>query len=135
MLRVQMAFACEEVDRQSGGPVTFKRVMDGIMAADFPAPTGRWFAIFSFFSEAPQRVGNCRVIVEYEKGEIIAQKAIKDLNFTPENPFSRNIVSFEGLAWPYPGGFLVKFIAGRDVLAYFPVWVQHAPAPADESEP
>jgi hypothetical protein len=129
MLRVQMAFACEEVARESGGPVTFKNVMDGIMAADFPAPTGRWFAIFSFFSEGPQHIGNCRVVVEHEKGELIAQRAIRDLSFTPENPISRNIVSFQDLVWPYPGGYLVKFVADRDdVLAYFPVWVQHAPA-------
>lgn len=129
-----MAFACEDVASESGGPVTFKNVMDGVVAADFPAPTGRWFAIFCFFSEEPRQFTNCRVIVEHEKGELIAQKALRDLTFTPEHPISRNVVSFQGMSWPYPGGYLVKCIADRDdVLAYFPIWVQHAPL-ADEDQ-
>ncbi len=128
-----MAFACEEVANESGGPVTFKHVMDGIVAADFPAPTGRWFAIFSFFNDEPQRISNCRVIIEHEKGELVAQKTIRDVAFTPENPISRNVVSFQGLAWPFPGGYLVKLIGNRDdVLACFPMWVQHAPSRAEE---
>jgi hypothetical protein len=133
MLRVQMAFACEEVARESSGPVTFKNIMDGIMAPDFPAPTGRWFAIFSFFSEEARRIGNCRVVVEYEKGELVAQNPVRDLEFTPQNPISRTVVSFQGMTWPYPGRYLVKFVAERDdVLAYFPMWVQHAPAAVEE---
>jgi hypothetical protein len=126
-----MAFACEDVASEAGGPVTFRNVMDGVLAPDFPAPTGRWFAIFCFFTDEPQRISNCRVVIEHEKGELIAQKAIRDLTFTPENPISRNVVSFQGLAWPYPGGYLVKLVAQRDdVLAYFPLWVQHAPPSA-----
>ncbi len=128
-----MAFACEEVSNESGGPVTFKNVMDGIVAADFPAPTGRWFAIFSFFNDEQQRISNCRVTIEHEKGELIAQKAIANVAFTPENPISRNVVSFQGLSWPFPGGYVVKFIANRDdVLACFPMWVQYAPSQAQE---
>ncbi len=135
MLHVQMAFACEDVASESGGPVTFKNVMDGVMASDFPAPTGRWFAIFCFFSEASQHVANCRIVIEHERGEVIAQKALRDLDFTPERPISRNVVSFAGLMWPYPGGYLVKFMAdGDDTLAYFPIWVQHAPTAGSEDE-
>jgi hypothetical protein len=135
MLQVQMAFACEDVTSDSGGPVTFKNVMDGVVASDFPAPTGRWFAIFCFFSETAQRVANCRVVIEYEKGELIAQKAVKDLEFNPQRPISRNVISFAGLMWPYPGGYLVKFMANRnDTLAYFPIWVQHAPTAGREGE-
>ena len=134
MLRIQMAFACEDVESESGGPVTFKNVMDGLFASDFPAPSGRWLAIFCFFSEEPERVANCRVVVEHEDGESVAEKTIGDLTFTPQNPISRNVVSFHGLAWPYPGGYIVKFVANRDdVLAYFPMWVQHAPGSAQEN--
>lgn len=129
-----MAFACEDVASESGGPVTFKNVMDGIVAADFPAPSDRWFAIFCFFSEEPQDATNCRILIEDEKGELIAQKAIRDLAFTPQQPISRNVVRFQGLTWPYPGGYLVKFVANRDeVLAYFPLWVQHAPAASEDA--
>lgn len=131
-LRTQMAFACENVSSERGGPVTIQNIMDGIAADDFPAPTGRWFAIFCFFSEGPQTVANCRVVVEDQKGELIAQQALKDMTFTPENPIARNVVRFHGLSWPYPGGYLIKFLANRDdVLAYFPMWVQHAPAQAE----
>jgi len=133
LVRIQMAFACENVSSAPGGAVTFQNVMDGVAAADFPAATGRWFAIFCFFSEGAQNVANCRVIIEDAKGEMIAQQGLKDMTFTPENPISRNVVRFHGLSWPYPGGYLVKFIANRDdVLAYFPMWVQHVPAAAEE---
>jgi hypothetical protein len=103
-LRTQMAFACENVTSEPGGPVTFQNVMDGVAAEDFPAPTGRWFAIFCFFSEGPQSITNCRVVIESAKGELLAQQALKDVTFSPENPISRNVVSFQGLSWPYPGG-------------------------------
>lgn len=134
MLQVQMAFACEDVASESGGPVTFKNVMDGVMASDFPAPTGRWFAIFCFFGEGSEHIENCRVAIEHESGECVAQKDLRDLDLTPDRPISRNVVSFQGLMWPYPGGYLVKFMArADDVLAYFPIWVQHAP-PGGEDE-
>jgi hypothetical protein len=133
MLQVQMAFACENVTSEAGGPVTFQNIMDGIAAHDFPAPTGRWFAIFCFFSEGVTGVPNCRVVIEDQTGGIIAQQKLKDMTFTPENPISRNVVSFHGLSWPYPGGYLVKFIANKDdVLAYFPMWVQHVPEASEE---
>lgn len=129
-----MAFACENVTSEPGGPVTFQNIMDGIAAADFPAPTGRWFAIFCFFSEGAQSIANCRVVIEDAQGELIAQQGLKDLTFTPDNPISRNVVRFHGLSWPYPGGYIIKFMANReDVLAYFPMWVQHAPSSAQES--
>lgn len=128
ILRIQMAFACENVTSEPGGPVTIQNIMDGVAAADFPAPTGRWFAIFCFFSETAQTIPNCRVVVEDQRGELIAQQALKDMTFTPEAPIARNVVAFHGLSWPYPGGYLIKFIANRDdVLAYFPMWVQHVP--------
>ncbi len=135
MVHVQMAFACEDVTSESGGPVTFKNVMDGIVASDFPAPTGRWFAIFCFFSVEAQHFANCRVVVEHENGESVAEKTLRDLDFTPHNPISRNVVSFQGLQWPYPGGYVVKCMAdGDNILAYFPIWVQHAPAPDANDE-
>lgn len=138
MLRVQMAFACENVRNPGpqgpGGPVTFENVVDGLVASDFPAPTERWFAIFCFFSEEPRQVANCRVLIEHEKGELVAQRAVRDLAFTPERPISRNVVLFQGLSWPYPGGYVVKFVADvDDVLAYFPIWVQYAP-PGEEAQ-
>ncbi|MGH7707546.1 MAG: hypothetical protein ACREM8_00350 [Vulcanimicrobiaceae bacterium] len=130
---VQMAFACESVGGESGGPVSFQNVMDGIGAADFPAVTGEWFAIFSFFSPVALTVANCRIVVADDKGEIIAQTGLKNLTFSAEGRLSRNVVRFQGLAWPYPGNYLIKFIAnGDDVLAAFPMLVQHAPAPAGE---
>ena len=131
---VQMAFACENVSSDSGGPVSFQNVMDGIAAADFPAPTGRWFAIFCFFSQVEKTIKNCRVGIADERGEVIAQTGLKDLTFTPKSQIARNAVAFQGFAWPYPGRYLIKFIANRDdVLASFPMWVQHAPSPAEES--
>jgi hypothetical protein len=104
-------------------------------APEFPVTTGRLLAIFCFFSDEPQRVSNCHVVIEHEKGELVAQRALKDLTFAPDSPISRNIVSFNGLVWPYPGGYLVRFVAGRDeVLAHFPLWVRHLPA-SSEPEP
>lgn len=115
--------------------MTFENVLDGLVASDFPAPTERWFAIFCFFSEEPRQISNCRVVIEYEKGELIAQRAVRDIAFTPAQPISRNVVQIQGLSWPYPGGYLVKFVANTDdVLAYFPFWVQYAP-PANEGKP
>jgi hypothetical protein len=131
-----MAFACENIEGKPGGAVTFQNVMDGIAAADFPAPTGRWFAIFCFFSESAQTIANCRVVVEDAKGELIAQQRVKDLTFTPKEPISRNVISFNGLSWPYPGGYVIRFMANQDdMLAYFPMWIQHVPAPAEAPEP
>jgi|GEM_PF-2297806 len=133
-LSVQMAFACENVSSDSGGPVTFQNVMDGIAAADFPAPTGRWFAIFCFFSQVEKTVKNCRVAIADQRGEVIAQTGLKDMRFTPESQIARNAVAFHGFAWPHPGLYFIKFIANRDdVLASFPMWVQHAPSPAEGS--
>jgi hypothetical protein len=129
-----MAFACENVSSESGGPVSFQNVMDGIAAPDFPAPTGRWFAIFCFFSQVEQTVKNCRIIVTDERGEVIAQTALKDMSFTAKNQITRSAVAFHGFAWPYPGRYLIAFMANRDdVLASFPMWVQHAPGPPEAS--
>ncbi len=128
-----MAFACENVARNAGGPVSFQNVMDGIAADDFPAATGRWFAIFCFYSPVEKSVGNCRVVVADERGEVIAQTALKDMTFSANDPISRNVVSFQGLAWPHPGRYLITFIANRDdVLASFPMWVQHVSALPEE---
>jgi hypothetical protein len=122
-----MAFACENVARDPGGPVSFQNVMDGIGADDFPAPSGRWFAIFCFYSEIATSIANCRVVVSDEGGDVIAQTVLKDMTFTADNPVSRNVVGFQGLSWPFPGRYLIKFIANRDdVLASFPMWVQQA---------
>jgi hypothetical protein len=129
-----MAFACEDVTRDSAGPVSFQNVMDGIAAADFPAPTGRWFAIFCFFSAVERTIANCRVVIADEREEIIAQTALKDMTFNAKNQIARNAVAFQGFAWPYPGRYLIKFIANRDdVLASFPMWVQHVPSTAGEA--
>ena len=131
---VLMAFACEEVTGERGGPVSFQNVMDGIEAADFPATTGRWVAIFCFSSKVEETVENCRVIIEDEKGEAIAQTRLKDLTFTAESQISRNVVGFQGLAWPHPGWYVIKFIANQnDVLASFPMLLHLAPSPAGES--
>ena len=63
------------------------------------------------------------------RGEIIAQKTLKDMTFTPTHQIARNAVAFQGFAWPSPGHYLIKFVANRDdVLASFPMWVQHAPS-------
>ncbi len=123
-----MAFACEEVVREPGTPVSFKNVMDGVGAADFPAPTTRWFAIFCFFSQVPMTVTNCRVVIADERGEVVAQKALKDLTFTAESQISRSVVGFQGFSWPYPGRYLIEFVANRDdVMAAFPMRVEHVP--------
>jgi hypothetical protein len=128
-----MAFACENVTSEPGGPVSFQNVVDGIAAGDFPAPTGRWFAIFCFFSQVERTIANCRVVIADERGEVIAQRALKDLTFTADGQMSRNVVGFQGLAWPYPGRYFIKFIANRDdVLASFPMLVQQAPLSAGE---
>jgi hypothetical protein len=127
-----MAFACENVASEAGGPVSFQNIMDGIASAEFPAPTGRWFAIFCFISDIAQTIANCRVVVAPERGEAIAQTAVKDLVFTADSRISRNVVAFQGLTWPYPGRYLIQFIANRDdVLAWFPMQVFQAPEGPD----
>jgi hypothetical protein len=129
-----MAFACENVASDPGGPVSFQNIMDGIAAVEFPAPTGRWFAIFCFISDVAQTITNCRVVVAPERGEAIAQTALKDLTFTADSQISRNVVAFQGLTWPFPGRYLIRFIANRDdVLASFPMLVYQAPAAPDET--
>ncbi len=131
-----MAFACERVERHPGGPVSFHSVLDGIAADDFPAPSGTWFAIFCFYSAEEKTIGNCRVVVAFEGGDVIAQSALKDLKFTARDPISRNVVRFQGLSWPYPGRYSVTFMANRDdTLASFPMWVQHAPPAEPAQEP
>ncbi len=132
---VQMAFACENVAREPGGPVSFQNVLDGIAADDFPTESGRWFAVFCFYSASEQTIPNCRVVVSDDRGDVIAQTALKDMTFRSDDPISRNVISFAGLSWPYPGRYQIRFIAGKDdLLASFPMWVQHAPhepAPAN----
>ena len=131
---ILMAFACESVTSDPGGRVSFQNVMDGITAADFPVTTGRWCAIFCFFSQVEQTVANCRVVVADKSGEVIAQTRLKDLTFTADIQTSRTVVGFQGLTWPYPGRYFIKFIANRDdVLASFPMLVQHAPLSTGES--
>jgi hypothetical protein len=130
---VLMAFACESVTHEPNAPVSFQNIMEGVTAADFPAPTARWCAVFCFFSPVPLTMANCRVLIEHERGELIAQRQLRDLRFTAENDISRNVVSFQGIAWPYPGRYFVKFVGGQDtVLAFFPLVVQHVEIPADE---
>jgi len=124
---VMMAFACESVAIEPNSPISFNNILDGIEAADFPAPTGRWFAVFCFYSPEEQRVDDCRVMVTHHSGEIIAQTKVKGLAFTAENPISRNVVNFQGLQWPYPGWYFIQFITGKDtMLATFPMLVQNA---------
>ncbi|MBV8354274.1 MAG: hypothetical protein JO101_03070 [Candidatus Eremiobacteraeota bacterium] len=131
---VLMAFACESVGADPKAPFSFENVVDGIGAPDFPAPTGRWFAVFCFFSDVTRTIENCRVVVQDPGGQIVGHLAVKDLRFTTDNPTSRNVVGMQGFAWPYPGRFLIKFVAGEsDELALFPILVQHVPA-ADETE-
>jgi hypothetical protein len=131
-----MAFACENVGRDPAGPVSFQNVMDGIGAVDFPAMTGRWFAIFCFFSEVETTITNCRVVITNESGELIAQQKLNDLKFSAENQTSRNVIAFAGLAWPTPGRYKVTFMAhDADVLAFFPMLVQQTPEPSEEPGP
>ena len=132
---VQMAFACENVTNEAGGPVSFQNIMDGIGAPEFPATTGRWFAVFCFFGQVEQTITNCRVVVAHENGEIVAQTALKDMTFAQGRQISRNVIAFAGLAWPHPGLYFITFIANRaDVLASFPMVVQQT-APQDEQPP
>lgn len=131
---VMMAFACENVSSEPGKPISFQHILDGIEAADFPAPTARWLAVFCFYGDEETTVPNCRVVIEHESGEMVAQAGVKDLRFTRNNPISRNVVGFSGFAWPYPGWYQVKFLVERDtVLARFPMLVQTA-APAAEAD-
>lgn len=133
---VQMAFACETFTNDPGAPVSFQNVMDGIGALDFPAVTGRWLAIFCFWSQVELALPNCRVVVAHEGGEIIAQTQVKDLTFNADRQVSRSVVAFQGLAWPHPGRYIISFIAKRDeVLASFPMLVAQAPPSAGESAP
>ena len=131
-----MAFACESVAAEPGAPISFNNILDGVEAPDFPAPTGRWFAIFCFFTKEEGAITNCRVTVTHESGEMIAQTRVKDLIFTEVRPISRNIVNFQGLMWPYPGWYTVKFVAERErELASFPMLVQQGtPSPEEEAE-
>lgn len=125
---VMMAFACESVVTEPNNPISFQHILDGIEANDFPAPTGRWFAVFCFYSPQEGEIDNCRVVISHESGEMVAQTTVKPLRFTENGPLSRNVVGFSGFAWPYPGWYRVEFLAGRDsVLATFPLLVQHAP--------
>ncbi|MEO7038632.1 MAG: hypothetical protein ABI186_01215 [Candidatus Elarobacter sp.] len=131
---VLMAFACENVTSDPGAPVSFQHIMDGIGVVDFPAVTGRWLAIFCFWSLVELRLPNCRVVVAAEDGEIIAQTQLKDLTFSANSQISRSVVAFQGLAWPHPGRYIIMFIANKDdLLASFPMLVQQAPPSAGES--
>ncbi|MGH7660563.1 MAG: hypothetical protein ACRENA_06570 [Vulcanimicrobiaceae bacterium] len=133
---VMMAFACETVSAEPGKPISFENMLDGIDAEQFPAPTGRWFAVFCFYSREAGAIGNCRVIVEHEKGDIVAQNSVKDLRFGEQQPISRNVVVFQHFAWPYPGWYQVRFLAGRDTeLAVFPMLIQHVEAEEADEEP
>lgn len=127
---VLMAFACENIQSEPAAPVSFQNIMDGIAAGDFPAPTGRWFAVFCFFCPVESTLTNCRVVIEDGHGDLLAQTRIKDVRFTAESTVSRTVVGFQGVVWPFPGRYFVKFITGTDaVLALFPMLVQHAPNP------
>lgn len=129
---VMMAFACEKVSTEPGKPISFENMLDGIEAADFPAPSSPWFAIFCFYDTGEKTISNCRVLVEHESGELVGQMAVKDLQFAKNKPISRNIVAFRQFTWPYPGWYDVKFVAGDgDVLAVFPMLVQGGTSPSD----
>ncbi|MBV8602484.1 MAG: hypothetical protein JO359_13050 [Candidatus Eremiobacteraeota bacterium] len=129
---VMMAFACESASSEPGEPISFHHVLDGIEAAEFPAPTGRWFGVFCFYSPEEKAISNCRVVIEHESGEIVAQTKVKDLTFAADRPISRNMVGFAGFSWPYPGIYHVNFVAERStVLATFPMVVQTAAQPEE----
>jgi hypothetical protein len=130
-----MAFACESVSHEPESPISFNNIMDGIEAADFPAPTPRWFAVFCFFSPVASTLTNCRVVIEDARGEPIAQARLRDVRFTAESQISRTVVGFQGVVWPYPGRYFVKFITGTDsVLAFFPMMVQHTNGAIEDVE-
>lgn len=132
---VMMAFACETVSAEPGKPISFQNMLDGIDAEEFPAPTGRWFAVFCFYSREPGSIGNCRVIIEHEKGDIVAQNSVKDLHFAETSPISRNVVVFQHFTWPYPGWYQVRFLGGRDTeLAVFPMLIQHVESDEEPEE-
>ena len=126
---VMMAFACEKVSSEPGKPISFENMLDGIEAADFPAPSNPFFAVFCFYDNRESTISKCRVLVGHESGEIVAQISVKDLRFARDRPISRNVVRFQHLTWPYPGWYEVKFMAnGDDVLAIFPLLVQQGAA-------
>jgi hypothetical protein len=131
-----MAFACENISAEPGNPISVHNILDGVEAPDFPAPTGRWLGIFCFFSKEEGAITNCRVSVTHEGGEVIAQTRVRDLVFDEQRPISRNVVNFEGLTWPYPGWYTIKFVAERErELAKFPILVQQGtPSPEEEAE-
>ena len=132
---VMMAFACERVETEPGKPTSFHNMLDGIEAAEFPAPTAQFVGVFAFYSTDAMSVKNCRVVIEHESGEMIAQTKVRDLSFGEQNPISRNVVGFHGFAWPYPGWYRVKFVADKDtVLAIFPLLVQHSPQSGGEEK-
>ena len=125
---VQMAFACEMISNDLAGRISFQTLMDGLAATTFPATTAQLFVVFSFLSQVPKIVVNCRIVIEGERGEVIAEAKVKDLAFTADTQVARNVVGFQGVTWPQPGRYIVKFYGNaNDVLAYFPLLVQQAP--------
>jgi len=103
--------------------------MDGLGALTFPATTAQLFVVFSFISQLPKIMVNCRVAIERANGDVIAEAKHKDISFTPDTPISRNVIGFQGVTWPQSGQYVVKFYGNNAVIASFPIAVQQITQP------
>jgi hypothetical protein len=118
---VQMAFACDNFSTDPFQRVTFHNVVEQLNSPVFPATTGLLFVVFGFQRSVPGFLMQCRVEIVPPQGDPIAMQALQDMAFRPDQMSQRAIVAFQGVTWPAPGDYTVRFTARGQTIASFGV--------------
>jgi hypothetical protein len=125
---VQMAFACENFSTDPLQRVTFHNIIEQLNSPVFPTATPFIYVVFGFQRTVPGFLVQCKVEVLPPQGDPIVAQTLQDMAFRPDQMTQRAIMGFQGLVWPLPGEYTVRFSSrGQTIASFFVRAVQVQP--------
>jgi hypothetical protein len=116
---VQMAFACENFSTDPLQRVTFHNIIEQLNSPVFPIATPFIYVVFGFQRTVPGFLVQCKLEVVPPEGDPIVAQSLQDMAFRPDQMTQRAIVGFQGLVWPNPGEYNVRFSSRGQTIASF----------------
>jgi hypothetical protein len=126
---VQMAFACEGINTDPVGRVSFQSVTDQLNAPNFPATTPTFWVVFGFVRSLPGFLMQCKIEIVPPVGDPIVTQSVQDMAFTPKQVYARAIFGYQGVVWPIAGTYSIRFTSMGKTIASFPISVTQVPLP------
>jgi hypothetical protein len=130
---VQMAFACENFSTDPLQRVTFHNIIEQLNSQVFPTATPFIYVVFGFQRTVPGFLVQCKVEVLPPQGDPIVAQALQDMAFRPDQMTQRAIMGFQGLVWPHPGEYTVRFSSRGLTIASFVVRAVQVHPPGEGS--